>query len=132
RLRCARWGSYVLGSVRLAAHDRFRVFRYERRDEEPVLLKVYPRAEAVRELLRPLDTQVFSGNLVAREKGEGIEFADLRPFVPGDRLRRVNWRASARTGELWVDELPADRHADAILFLDSFVQARREDESTLD
>lgn len=132
RLRCARWGSYVLGEVRLAAHDRFRVFRYECRDEEPVLLKVYPRPEAVRELLRPRETQVFSGNLVAREKGEGIEFADLRPFVPGDRVRRVNWRASARRGELWVNELHAERNADVILFLDSFTEARREDESTLD
>src|SRR6266540_2265396 len=83
-------------------------------------------------LLRPLETQVFTGNLVAREKGEGIEFADLRQFVPGDRVRRINWRASARRGELWVNELHAERNADVILFLDSFTEARREDEGTLD
>src|SRR5262249_30092961 len=111
---------------------RFRVFRYDRAFDFKVPLKVYPRPELVRELLKPLETQVFTGNLVAREKGEGIEFADLRPFIPGDRVRRINWRASARRGELWVNELHAERNADVILFLDSFTEARRENESTLD
>jgi uncharacterized protein (DUF58 family) len=118
--------------VRLRAHDRFRVFRYERADDLRVPLKVYPRPEFVRQLLRPLETQVYTGNLVAREKGEGIEFADLRQFVAGDRVRRINWRASARRGELWVNELHAERNSDVILFLDSFTEARRENESTLD
>jgi uncharacterized protein (DUF58 family) len=131
-LRCERWGSYAIGAITLRAHDRFRFFRYDQRLDLRRPLKVYPRPELVGELLRPLETQVFSGNLVAREKGEGIEFADLRPFVTGDRVRRINWRASARMGELWVNELHAERNADVILFLDSFVEARREDESTLD
>jgi uncharacterized protein (DUF58 family) len=132
RLRCSRWGSYAIGSITLRAHDRFRFFCYDQRLDLRRPLKAYPRPEPIRELLRPLETQVFTGNLVAREKGEGIEFADLRPFVPGDRVRRVNWRASARMGELWVNELHAERNADVILFLDSFIEARREDESTLD
>jgi uncharacterized protein (DUF58 family) len=132
RLRCERWGAYLLGDLQLSAHDRFRVFRYDRRDDLRIPLKVYQRPEAVRQLLRPLETQVYAGNLVSREKGEGIEFADLRAFVPGDRVRRINWRASARRGELWVNELHAERNADVILFLDSFTEARREDESTLD
>jgi len=131
-LGAERWGSYAIGAISLRAHDRFRFFRYDQRLDLRRPLKVYPRPEFIRELLRPLETQVFSGNLVAREKGEGIEFSDLRPFVAGDRVRRINWRASARMGELWVNELHAERNADVILFLDSFVEARREDESTLD
>jgi uncharacterized protein (DUF58 family) len=131
-LRATRWGAYSLGNVRSRAHDRFRLFRYEDRIECGQLLKVYPRPETMLGLLPPLETQVFTGNLVAREKGEGIEFADLRQFIPGDRVRRINWRASARRGELWVNELHAERNADVILFLDSFTEARREDEGTLD
>jgi len=131
-LRCDRWGSYLVGEVGLTAHDRFRVLRYDAQLDLRTPFKVYPRPEEIRDLLRPWETQVFAGNQVAREKGEGIEFADLRPFVPGDRVRRVNWRASARRGELWVNELHAERNADVILFLDSFTEARREDESTLD
>jgi len=95
-------------------------------------LKAYPRPERVDELLQPQRTQVFSGNYVSRERGEGIEFADLRPFAPGDRIRRVNWRASARRGELWVNEYRPERNADVVVFLDTFAEATGEDESTLD
>lgn len=131
-LHLARWGAYSVGDLRLRAHDRFRLLRYERQVELGRQIKVFPRPEPMLGLLRPLETQVFTGNLVAREKGEGIEFADLRQFVPGDRVRRINWRASARRAELWVNELHAERNADVILFLDSFTEARREDEGTLD
>jgi uncharacterized protein (DUF58 family) len=95
-------------------------------------LKVYPTEEAVRELLRPHETQVYSGNHVARQKGEGIEFADLRRFVPGDRVRHINWRASARRSELWINEYHAERNSDVVIVLDSFAEARRGGRSTLD
>jgi uncharacterized protein (DUF58 family) len=130
--RAARWGSYRIGDVFLRTIGPFGIFRYECRLDRRRPLKVYPDPEAVRELLRPLRTQVFAGNHVAREKGEGIEFADLRPFVPGDRIRRVNWRASARRGELWVNELHPERNTDVVLFLDSFAQARLGGSGTLD
>jgi uncharacterized protein (DUF58 family) len=56
----------------------------------------------------------------------------MRPFVPGDRPRRVNWRASARRGELWVNELHTERNTDVVLLLDTFSEARRAGASTLD
>ena len=130
--RAAGWGAYHVGDVFLRSFGPFGVFRYESRLDCRRPLKVYPAPEAVRSLLRPLRTQVFSGNHVAREKGEGIEFADLRPFVPGDRIRHVNWRASARRGELWVNELHPERNTDVVLFLDSFAQARLGSSGTLD
>jgi uncharacterized protein (DUF58 family) len=99
---------------------------------DPQPLKVYPTEETVRALLRPLETQVFSGNHVARQRGEGIEFADLRQFVPGDRTRNVNWRASARRAELWVNQQHPERNADVVLFLDTFTEASDGGRSTLD
>ena len=132
RVRCDRWGGYGVGRVYLRARDPFGVLRWEQELDRRQPLKVYPREELVRALLRPQDTQVFSGNHVAREKGEGIEFADLRPFVPGDRVRRVNWRASARRGQLWVNEHHAERNADVVIFLDSFAELGQPGASTLD
>ena len=96
------------------------------------MLRAYPLPERLRSLASPLETQPFAGNRVARARGEGIEFADLRPFAPGDRIRRVNWRASARRGELQVNEQHPERNSDVVLFLDSFAEVRRERESTLD
>jgi uncharacterized protein (DUF58 family) len=132
RLRCERWGAYVLGGVRVRAHDRFGVLLHEQRLEPSLPLKVYPHAESLRALLRPQETQVSAGNQVARTRGEGIEFADLRPFSAGDRPRRINWRASARRGALWVNEAHPERNADIVLFLDTFAEARRAGPGTLD
>lgn len=132
RLTCIRWGGFRIGRVYLRTHDAFGLFRHETVVDRRQPLKVYPTEEALRNLLRPLETQVSAGNHVARQKGEGIEFADLRRFVAGDRVRHVNWRASARRGELWVNEHHAERNADIVIFLDSFAEARRGGQSTLD
>ena len=132
RVRCARWGSYLLGTIHVRAQDALGLFRYEGRFDRRTPLRAYPRPDPLRRLLRPLETQVYAGNQVARQKGDGLEFADLRPFQAGDRIRRVNWRASARRGELWVNERHPERNADVVLFVDSFAEARRGRESTLD
>ena len=80
----------------------------------------------------PLETQVFAGNQVSRARGEGIEFADLREWQPGDRLRRVNWRATALRRSLWVNEQHPERNTDVVLFLDTFAEVRAEGRSTND
>jgi uncharacterized protein (DUF58 family) len=125
-LQADHWGAYFLGEVAIRARDAFGLFLHEQELDLRRPLKVYPRAELLREVVRPLETQVFSGNQVARVKGEGIEFADLRQYVPGDRVRRINWRASARRAELWVNEHHPERNADVVVFLDSFAEARRD------
>jgi uncharacterized protein (DUF58 family) len=131
-LRCERWGVHPIGGIVLRAHERLGLLVFEQTLERSQPLKIYPRGEALRKLLRPLETQAFAGNQVPRIRGEGIEFADMRPFVPGDRVRRVNWRATARRGEPWVNESHPERNSDVVIFLDTFAEARRGDESTLD
>jgi uncharacterized protein (DUF58 family) len=132
KLRCTRWGAFRLGEIHLRARDPFGLVTWAQTLERRVDLRVYPKPEALRELVRPLETQVYTGNRVSRHKGEGLEFADLRPFAPGDRIRRINWRASARRNDLWVNELYAERNADVIVFLDSFAEVRRGASGTLD
>jgi uncharacterized protein (DUF58 family) len=131
RVRAEHWGGYLVGEFAIRARDAFGLFVHDRELDLRVPLKIYPRAEALRHMVRPHDTQVFSGNQVARAKGEGIEFADLRPFTAGDRIRRINWRASARGRELWVNEHHPERNTDVVVFLDSFTEARRSEKSTL-
>lgn len=132
RLRCERWGGFTVGETLLRARDAFGFHAWDLRLEAGHELKVFPREEALRALVRPRDTQVFAGDEVSRRRGEGIEFADLRPFVHGDPVRHVNWRASARRGRLWVNERHPERNTDVVLFLDTFTEARRGDEGTLD
>jgi uncharacterized protein (DUF58 family) len=115
-----RWGGRPPVRVRLRARDPLGFFTYAMEERELPPLRVYPRPEAVRRLLRPAETQVFSGNEVSRLRGDGIEFADVRPFVPGDRVRRINWRVSARRGDLHVNEMRPERNADVVVFVDTF------------
>ena len=131
-IQCEHWGVHLVGDLVLRAHERLGLLVFEQTLERRSPLKVYPRGEALRKLLRPLETQAFAGNQVPRTRGEGIEFADLRPFVPGDRVRRVNWRATARRGEPWVNESHPERNSDIVIFLDTFAEATRGEESTLD
>jgi uncharacterized protein (DUF58 family) len=131
-LRCERWGAHRVGELVVRAHDTFGLFVFEQTLDLRKPVRVYPRGEALLQLLRPLETQPFAGNQLPRSRGEGIEFADLRPFVPGDRVRRVNWRATARRNEPWVNETHPERNTDVVIFLDTFAEARREGESTLD
>ena len=132
RLRCLRWGNYELGDVRLRARDRLGLTVWETRLDRRERLRVYPLPETLRQIVPPVSTQLYTGNEVARQKGEGMEFADLRLFAPGDRVRSINWRASARRDELVVNERHPERNADVILFLDTFADARAGGRSTLD
>lgn len=131
-IQCAHWGTYLVGNLVWRARDPFGLFVYEGRIRSGHRLKVYPHGESLERLLRPLETQAFSGNQVARVRGEGIEFADLRPFTHGDQVRRVNWRATARRGEPWVNQTHPERNSDIVIFLDTFAEARRADLGTLD
>lgn len=53
-------------------------------------------------------------------RADGIELADLRDYVAGDSMRSVNWRASARRGDLVVNERHPERHAEVVVFVDTF------------
>jgi uncharacterized protein (DUF58 family) len=131
-VRPVRWGAYSLGTVHLRAFDDFRLRRFEARVRADVVVRAYPATERLRTLVRPLRTHVYAGSQVAVQKGEGIEFADLRPYVSGDRVRSVNWRASARRGELWVNQRHPERNVDVVLLLDTFAHAGPAGEGTLE
>lgn len=131
-LEAERWGAYLVGEHAVRVPDRFGFVHRSLHRQAVQPLRVYPRVEQLRALIAPYETQPFTGNRVARVKGEGIEFADIRPFATGDRVRRVNWRVSTRRGELYVNEAHPERNSDVVLFLDTFQQAGRRQDGTLD
>jgi uncharacterized protein (DUF58 family) len=67
-------------------------------------------------LLRALDVTIgrrlgglLAGDYRSSFLGDGTELALVRPYVPGDDVRRVDWNTTARTGEPHVREQLADR-----------------------
>jgi len=131
-LRTERWGAFVLGPALVRVRDRLGFYSWEEKLGGRAALRVYPSVETLHALLPPLETQVFIGNQVSRAKGDGIEFADIREWEPGDRLRRVNWRATARRGGLWVNDQQPERNTDVVLFLDTFTDVQAGVSGTLD
>ena len=131
RLEALRWGVLELGPVSTHAHDRLGLFDFEGRVAGRLPLRVFPHEEVLARAIRPFETQLYAGDEVARRQGEGIEFASVRPFQPGDRVRRINWSVSTRLGELHVNEVHPERNADVAIFLDSFSNIGDGRDSTL-
>jgi uncharacterized protein (DUF58 family) len=132
RLACQHWGAHRVGTLLLRARDRAGLRVLDTRVTGNDVVRVYPRPQQLQALVAPAQTQPFAGNRVARAKGEGIEFADIRPYQPGDRPRRINWRVSAARQTLYVSQQHPERNSDVIIFLDTFAEARDQAEGTLD
>ena len=62
------------------------------------------------------------GTHLTRHIGPGVEYADVRRYVPGDQLRTVNWPVSARRGSLHVTQRLTDRAADVVVLIDGYPQ----------
>jgi uncharacterized protein (DUF58 family) len=62
------------------------------------------------------------GTHLTRHVGPGVEYADVRRYVPGDQLRTVNWPVSARRGSLHVTQRLTDRAADVVVMIDGYPQ----------
>jgi uncharacterized protein (DUF58 family) len=93
---------------------------------------VFPRPPALSQLALPADLHSRIGDHVDRRPGEGVEFAGVRPFTPGDRLRRINWPVTSRRGALHVNQFASERATEIVAFVDAFTDAGPAGESALD
>jgi len=60
-----------------------------------------------------------SGRHASAQRGSSVEFAEYRRYVPGDDLRRVDWRAFGRTERYYVKEFEADTNLRCCMVLDT-------------
>lgn len=67
---------------------------------------------------RPMQGNV-SGRHPSPHRGASVEFAEYRKYVPGDDLRRMDWRAYGRTDRFYVKEFEADTNLRCCLVLDT-------------
>ena len=131
-LDVARWGLHEVGPAVVRARDRLGLLTVDGPLGRPCELRAYPTVARLQALVAPLRTRPILGSQVSRDRGEGIEFADLRPLEPGDRVRSINWRATSRSGVPWVNVQHPEHSTDVVLFLDTFAEAERAQQGTLD
>ncbi|MHB1923200.1 MAG: DUF58 domain-containing protein [Acidimicrobiales bacterium] len=104
-LRCSRRGVYQVGPLVAVASDPLGLAQRETLVAQPFELLVHPRVDLVSD--RPLTRQFEDPPIrppVSKPWPSGLEFYGMREYVPGDDLRRVVWRASARVGRVMVRE----------------------------
>lgn len=59
-------------------------------------------AALLRKLLRKKIDANILGQYSSRKKGQGLQFSDLREYLPGDDIKKIHWSASARTNKIQV------------------------------
>ncbi len=52
-------------------------------------------------------------------RGSGLVFSELREYQPGDEIRHIHWKASARTGRVYVKSYQEDRQLNLMLVVDT-------------
>ncbi len=120
RMMAVRWGSYPLRvAVTATAAGGLLTTQTTAHVAD---LRVYPLAPAEPIDLAHLQLANRLGTHLSRSHGPGVEYADIRAYVPGDPLRSVNWPASARRGQLHITERFTDRAADVVTVIDTYPQ----------
>lgn len=61
---------------------------------------------------------VLAGQYVSVFKGRGIEFDEVRPYVPGDEVRTIDWKVTARLGAPYVKRFVEERQLTLMLMAD--------------
>lgn len=117
--RCNRRGYFTLGPTRLETGDLFGFFRRQMQVEQADHLLVYPRIVPLEQLGIP-SKELFGDMRVRRHLIEDpVRVAGTRDYAPGDPMKRIHWKSSARTGRLQSKLFDPSTSANAALFLDT-------------
>ncbi len=66
----------------------------------------------------PKKAGTLGGPYLSKLKGRGMEFAEARPYQPGDDVRHIDWRVTARTGKTHTKLFREERERPVLLVLD--------------
>lgn len=81
------------------------------------LIALKPAGETIR-LTTPRIRAFAVGGHLSPFKGRGVEFDESRPYQPGDDLRTIDWRVTARTGKPYTKVFREERNRPVIVWLD--------------
>lgn len=119
KLRFHLFGLQRVGPVHLRLEDPFGFTVLEGAFGSPHPVRVYPRRDPVRDtVFRAKQKRTVQGAYEVSQPGTGFDFFGLRGYVPGDRPRDVNWKASGRIGSIIVNQHQKETDAEVVLLVD--------------
>jgi uncharacterized protein (DUF58 family) len=113
-----RRGRFIIRDFEISSRFPFGFFRHRRRlPAREAELFVFPKLEPFDQSLDELQLEV--GRFTANKRGLGQDLLALRDYQPNDDLRRVDWKATARSRKLTVREYSADDDKRVIVVFDN-------------
>lgn len=85
----------------------------------PELVALRLRAAQLARVERHRSADVLSGMQVSPFRGRGMEYAESRPYTPGDDVRHIDWRVTARTGRTHTKLFQPERERITALVVDA-------------
>ena len=67
---------------------------------------------------KKLVSDVFSGKYHSIFKGQGLEFSEVREYVPGDDIRRISWNVTARRDKPYIKKYDEEREQTVMFVVD--------------
>ncbi|MCB0362580.1 MAG: DUF58 domain-containing protein, partial [Bdellovibrionales bacterium] len=112
-------GMHRLGPLETRVSDPLGVFQFRVINEDIIEMETLPKVEALPAIEiggSPFSTEY--GNYTLGQRGLSVNFSSVRPYSPGDSLRHIAWRLSARRGDLLVKEFERAINSQITLVLD--------------
>ena len=117
-----RRGRFIIKDFEISSRFPFGFFRHRKRlPAREAELFVFPKIEPFDQSLDALQLDV--GRLTANKRGLGQDLLALRDYQPNDDLRRIDWKATARSRNLTVREFSADDDKRVIVVLNNVMPA---------
>lgn len=112
-------GAYPLGPTSLSSGDPFGLFSRKRLIPANETLVVLPMTVDISTF--PPPEGLLPGGKMIRQKTMDVtpHAAGVREYVPGDPMKRIHWKSTARRGRFMVKEFEQDPQSDIWLFLDA-------------
>ncbi|MFG1608398.1 DUF58 domain-containing protein [Actinoplanes sp. NPDC049265] len=117
-LPTATRGKLTVGPLTLHRADPFDLARRQLPVGGTTTLWVHPRRHAARALIAGVPRHHHDGAPDQTLRGS-VELLDVREYVPGDEVRHLHWKATARTGRLMVRDLADPRRGRTTVLLDN-------------
>ncbi|HKS83634.1 MAG TPA: DUF58 domain-containing protein [Candidatus Acidoferrales bacterium] len=132
-LNFPRRGVYRQGAFGIRTRFPFGFFEKTRQIDANTEIIVYPHVEPTEQFYEVLP--LLSGEIASVFRGRGHELYSLRKYLPTDSARYVDWKVSARQGQLMVREFAREDERRVMLVLDPFIgqsggASARPDEAT--
>jgi uncharacterized protein (DUF58 family) len=120
QVRPERRGDYAFGPLEVRLTGRLGLVARQLFFSLPTPIKVYPNIKEIRsyELQAQRHRLQQLGIHTSRLAGRGMEFESLRAYVPGDELRRMDWKATARRDTPITRQYDIERSQHVVMMLD--------------